>query len=682
MGVGQKFRNLGKDANISRVIYGAGRLAKGFPAGSGKYLLAKIPIATWLPNYSPVWVIDDVIAGLSVGSLLVPQSIAFAVISGISVQDALLSSWLPGLIYAFIGTSKDLTTGPSLSIALSTAQITAGVHTAAPQLPLAFVTAAVAIGVGIWSLILGLFNFGFIFDLLSDPAVDGLMMGIANVVIIGQVPALLGLTGVSNDFLSQMPEIIGKIGQSKPATFGIGAVAIVLLVAFQFLGKKWGHVSPIIRFIATTRHLNILGLFAGISFFVNNNLDVHLWAVTGSIPQGIKPVAAPIIPLFTSLFLPSITLMFTVAVEHISMGRWMGKVAGYKINNSQELTYLGITNIFTGLLGGAPVGGGDLARAGVSSQAGSRSPLAGLTSSGVVLLTMIALPDVLKWTPTATVSAVVIVSVIEAMPPNSLAISFADFFGMLMCFNFSMLNGSMLGTIAGIFIMLLYTIFRTMFTRSKPLTAADLESQHSSGLLSMWSAGESIPNGTQVINIPRDLMYLNASRIKTQIVDEILTQHYGIPPSAAELAKRQWTYRQEKHIAALRGKLGMSRTEASRLRVLVLDMTAVSFIDASGIQALIDIKTEVRSYAGHAVEFRFVGLCANVLRRFQRCRWELENPYEQRYEIVGDEEIAKLVEEEKIKDLVFSHLPLAIQHHANRKSMASRIHFAIDQKRG
>jgi solute carrier family 26 (sodium-independent sulfate anion transporter), member 11 len=341
----------------------------------------------------------------------------------------------------------------------------------------------------------------------------------------------------------------------------------------------------------------------------------------------------------------------------MAIARAFGKKNGYKVDNSQELVSLRVINIANSMLGGTPVGGGDIARAAVNSESGVRSPLSGIATSGVLLLSIFEIPGVLRWTPEATIGAVIIVSVIEVMPPGVLLlrywkISFTDLLATFMAFNVTMVASTQLGIGMGVAIMLFYTIFRTMFTRSNALTSTDLESQHNPGLPSWWVAGDAIPDSTQVISIPRDLMYLNATHIKASIMDTILTHHYGIPPSPANLAKRPWTYRLEKHVAELRKRAGMHRTNASRLRVLVLDMSAVSFIDVTGMAALSSIKAEIRTYAGASVELRFVGLCKGVRRRFQRAKWELENPYEQVVEIEGEE--VELVEREK-RDLVFEH---------------------------
>jgi sodium-independent sulfate anion transporter 11 len=588
----------------------------------------------------------------------------------------------PGTENALLILGTDISVGPTSATALLTVQFVLSITKLAPGIPPALITAVISFGVGIWSLILGVLNLGFVFDLISDPIVDGFMMGIANIVILGQLPAILGLIEIPPDFISQMPAILKSIGKSRPTTIGIGVTGIILLFIIQFVGKKWGHKHPLIRYFYTTRHLNIIGMFTGISFFINKDMPLPVWAITGDIPQTLQPAQFPSQALLSGLLVPSASLAVTVIFEHIAIARSFGRKHGYKIDTSQELVTLGVINVANSMLGGTPVGGGDMARAAVNSESHVRSPLSGIMTSSVVLLSIFALPRVLLWTPTATIAAVTIVSVIEVMPPIALLgkywkLSFTDFIATIMTFNFTMLASSQTGIGMGLAIMLFYTIFRTMFTRSFPLSAVDLENQHSLGPPSWWAQGDTIPDGTQVISIPRDLMYLNAARIKSSIMDTVLTHHYGIPPSPADLAARNWTYRQEKHITELRKKAGVNRTDASRLRVLVLDMSRVSFIDASGIGSLSNLRTEIRSYAGANVEIRFVGLCKIVKRRFERAKWELENPYEPKVEAIGGEEERLVEKEEESRDSVFEHLPLAIQFQ-NRGSEVGRFEFEVD----
>lgn len=111
MGIGTKIADkFRKDANFTRLGYGVVRGAKGVRAGTGRYLSNKVPITQWIAAYSPKWILGDVIAGQSVGMLLLPQALMYSSIAGVPIQQALLASWLPGLIYAIMGTSRGMNT--------------------------------------------------------------------------------------------------------------------------------------------------------------------------------------------------------------------------------------------------------------------------------------------------------------------------------------------------------------------------------------------------------------------------------------------------------------------------------------------------------------------------------------------------------------------------------------------
>lgn len=509
-------------------------------------------------------------------------------------------------------------------------------------------------------------------------------MALSTIVLVGQSPAILGLDGISPVFTQQALEIMRKIGQTKATTLGIGISSIAVLFIIQFAGKKWGHKHPLIRYFYTTRNLFVIGLFTIISFLFNHTLRQPIWKVTGEIPRGIQPAAFPNQKLLTDLLSSTINIALIIALEHVALARSFARNNGYKIDNSQELMYLGVINLITAVLGGTPVGGGDFARAAVNQGSGVRSPLGGIATSGVVLLSIFAVPGLLRWTPAATIAAVVFVAVIEAMPPvkdmgKYWRLSFADFIAALLCLNITLIATSLFGIGAGVAAMIFYTIFRTMFTHPTRLTNLDLEKQHDAGFPSWWAQSDSIPDGTQVIEISGDLMYLNASRAKSRILDTIYTYHYGIPPSPADLSKRPWSFCEMKHTALLRKKAGLHRTEASHLRVIVLDLTAMSFIDTHGIDVLAAIKSEVRAFAGQNVELRFVGICDKVMRRFQRYRWILRNPFDQQTEEYPSDEVELVVKKEKEKDLVFSHLALAIQFQ-NRSSGIGRFDFQFDMK--
>ncbi|KAF8853418.1 hypothetical protein BDZ45DRAFT_748628 [Acephala macrosclerotiorum] len=664
MGLGTKIADkFRKDANFTRLGRGTVLGARGIRAGTGRYLSNRVPIIQWIPAYVPKWLMFDLIAGRSVGLLLIPQAMMYSMLAGVSIQQALLASWLPGVIYTIMGTSRDISTGPTSTTAALTGQLALGISKAnGVNIPPAIVSGALSFCVGIWSLIFGIFNLGFIFDFVSIPMALGFVMGISFLVITLQLPIILGLVGIPQEFMAVMPVILKSLSNIKPITVGIGASSILILALLQFIGGKWGHKSAALQIICNSRNIFVISTYTMISYILNKNLQTPLWVVLGPIKTTIPTPTVPILQLVSGIFLSSVISFLTIALEHVSLAKAFGHEHQYSINQSQELFSLGVTNLINSFIGGIPVGGGDMARSSVLSVSGVRSPLAGLFTSVTVLGSMYALSDFLNFLPQATVAAVIIVAIVAKMPPQAIigkfwALSFVDFVHFIIAFNITMLQSPEIGIGLSLVFMIFYTLLRTMFSRPSEVRSCDLENSYSSVTPPWWAKDERIPAGTQIVKLETDCMFLNADRIKRHVIDTVLTYQAGIPSTRSK-DERPWNKRTDKHIASLRKRAGVSQTDTfiPRLRVVILDLSSTSFIDSSGIFAFQTIKKELLAYGGENVEFRFVGLCPGVKRRFERAQWPLLNPYEEvaRIEVDGE----PLIEEKK--DLLFEHLPHAV----------------------
>lgn len=554
----------------------------------------------------------------------------------------------------------------------------------------------ISFGVGFWSLAFGLLNLGFIFDFVSLPIVLGFVTGLANIVITAQIPAILGEVGVGPVFIQQMPQIIQKLPQAKPITIGMSLASLMLLGILSFVGKKWGSKNEFIRILSISRNILVLGLMTLISFILNKNLENPLWAITGPSSTTIQSPQFPNTALLQGLIFPSATVFFATALEHVALARFMGHRNGYNVNQSQELVYLGVTNIANSMIGGLPVSGGDLARASVNSESGVKSPLSGIITTSIVLASMFAASDFIKWIPQSTLAAVVIVATFETMPPMAnmskyWKLSFLDFIGFLLSFNFTMINGPEAGIGLAFGLTIITTLLRTMFSWPRTITRSDIEQQYLSEPSNQWanSGRIVIPPGTQIIGLEADIVFLNASRIKRHVLDTVFTNNSGKPASLSKNLARSWDDRRDKHIAALRRKAGLGDVDTyfPRLRILILDFSCVPFVDASGMQALDDIKTGLREYGGEDVDFRFVGLNTSVRKRVERAGWPLADIRDSTLEdgVLGvevkevdeNEKTADASAEERVKDLVFEILPTAVLHrNQERRSDASNYAFA------
>jgi sodium-independent sulfate anion transporter 11 len=539
------------------------------------------------------------------------------------------------------------------------------------KVPAALVAAVVSFCVGIWSIIFGLLNLGFIFDFVSVPMSLGFVAGISYVVLTLQIPAILGLVGITGSFTELMPKILGSIGQAKPVTFGIGATSILILAILQFVGNKWGQKSPALNMFCTSRNLFVLGTYTMISYFINKNLETPLWQIIGPIATTIPSPTMPNMQLVQRLILPSLAVFFSSSLEHIALAKAFGETHKYTFNQSQEVFSIGIINLIQSIFGALPVGGGDMARSSILAVSGARSPLNGVLSSITVFMGMYAMSGTFQYMPTATVAAVIMVAIFDQMPPQALIgnywrVSFVDFLHFLLAFNFTMLASSEIGIGLSLGLMVGYTLMRIMFSRPSGVLSIDLENDYSEKAPVWWNKGEIIPAGTQVITVETDIMFLNAARVARHIVDTVYTYQAGVPSSIHPLA-RPWNFQREKHIARLRARAGISSVDSftPRFKVLVLDLSATSFIDTTGMQALQRMKTDLQDYGGEDTEFRFVGLCQGVKRRFERFGWKLRaEGEEEEVQMELDNEGVLLVKEDQGEraDVCFGHLPPAVQY--------------------
>jgi len=498
-----------------------------------------------------------------------------------------------------------------------------------PHLPPALIAATVAFSVGILALVMGALKLGWLLDFVSLPILTGFIMGAAITIILGQIPSLLGEVGVSTNFIQQSRDIVSKIGTAKPLTVIIGFSAIFLLLILQFAGKKWGKRSNIIWFLSISRNAIVLILFTGISFGVNKDLKTPLWAITGKVPSGLQAPAVPPLPLVKFVVFLSFPVFITAALEHVAIAKSFGRKNGYTIDQSQELVFLGVANLTNGIFGGMPVGG-TLSRISINSESGVKSPLGGIFTSGIVLLGIFALTGVLSWIPKATLSAVIIVAVLNILPPISLIAgywktSFADFMANFITMQITLLASAEMGIGLGVAFMVFYTLIRTTFAHARLITRTDLENQYIDGD-SFGNGNNIIPPGTQVVSFDQAIIFLNADRIKKDIVDLVQTYNSGVP-AIERTGERSWSDLGEKHIASLRRKAGVVTPTKliPRIKVLVLDFSRVGFIDTTGLQILRDMKAEVLAYGGEDVEFRFVGLNESMKKKFQRTGWNLAN---------------------------------------------------------
>jgi sodium-independent sulfate anion transporter 11 len=634
----------------------------------------KVPIVRWLPKYSRKWLLNDVIAGITIGVLLIPQALAYAKIATISGEFGLMSSWLPPAIYAIMGTSKgmssylsskrmplifmiqDISPGPTSIMGLLTAEIIKDLIEEGYSAQT--ISGVVTFMVGVFSLIVGIFKLGFVLDFISIPVLSGFVSAAGLTIIFGQVPTLFGETNVGSGTPVLIHDFFTKLPQTKWLTFGIGFSGILLLTVMQQAGKRWGKRYRAVWVISICRNAILLIIFTGISYGLNKDLKKPLFDVSNISKTSIKPPVAPSLKLAQKVAGRCITVFIASALEHLAIAKSFGRRHGYTIDESQELCFLGISNFVNGFFFTMPTGGA-FSRTAVNSESGVKSPLGGLVTSGFVIIAIYFLTGALFWIPKATLSAIIITAVWQILiSPKTFytywRTSLPDFVASMISFWVTLFVSVEMGIAFAVGFSILHLLLRVVFARITSVTGRNVSTLYPSFNPDYQPiSGSSIPRDTQIFKFKQLILFPNAYRTKTELLNTIQVYSSGRATIFSEQettsADRLWNESGNETIKKLRAEAGV-KYDPSPLRIVILDLENVTYIDTTGLQALADAKKDLILFAGEAVQLRFVGINENVRIRFEMSGWQL-------LDVVDEFDIVKGTTD---ADLVFPNMQIAM----------------------
>ena len=356
----------------------------------GRYL----PGISVLRGYQRSWLRGDLLAGVTVAAYMVPQVMAYAEVAGLPTITGLWAAVAPLVVYAILGSSRQLSVGPESSTALITATAV-GVLVAGDQQNYAGTAAALALAVGAICLICWLARLGFLANLLSHPVLIGYMAGIAGLMIVSQLGKVSGIAVEGDSVLSELRSFVTHLGEVHLPTVLVAAGTLVLLVALQRLLPRWP--GPLIAMV-----------LAAVAVAV---LDVDQMGVKtiGRVPRGLPPAA---IPDFSSIdlgtLLPAALGVTIVAyTDNVVTGRAFAARRREVIDARQEFLALGAANLGAGLFSGFPVSSSG-SRTVIGDAVGSRTQLYSLVTAAIVLLTMLFLGPALATFPLAALGALVV----------------------------------------------------------------------------------------------------------------------------------------------------------------------------------------------------------------------------------------------------------------------------------
>jgi sulfate permease, SulP family len=515
-----------------------------------KALARYLPILEWGRGYGGATLTNDLVAAAIVTIMLIPQSLAYAMLAGLPPEVGLYASILPIIAYALFGTSRALAVGPVAVISLMT--LTAASNIAPPGSP-QFIAAALILALlsGMMLIAMGVLRLGFLANLLSHPVVSGFITASGIIIATSQLKSILGVKASGE----AIPELLHTLGQNVTAANLPTLIIGVTATAFLFWVRK-GLKPLLIKFGLQARPADLIAkagpiAAVGISTLavIAFDLEAKGVKVVGNIPQSLPPFTIPMFDatLWQQLAVPALLLSIIGFVESVSVAQTLAAKKRQRIHPDQELIGLGAANVAASFTGGYPVTGG-FARSVVNFDAGAETPAAGAFTAIGILLAALFLTPLLASLPIATLAATIIVAVLSLVdlktPRGIWRYSKPDFAAMIATILVTLLAGVEPGVIAGVGLSL---------------------------ALYLWRASR--PHAAIVGRVPETEHFRNVKRHKVFTDPRILT--IRIDESLTYLNARWLEEFVLEEVA-----------EHPRLRHLILMCSAVNAIDASALESV------------------------------------------------------------------------------------------------
>jgi SulP family sulfate permease len=360
----------------------------------------------WLRGYRPDWLSRDVVAGLTVWAVLVPESLAYASIAGVSPVVGLYAAPAALVLYAAFGSSRHLIVGPMSATAALSAAIVADFALPGDDL-FTTTTVALALVVGVVALVAGLLRLGFVANFISEPVLKGFIVGLALTILAGQLPKLFGVEGGAGNFFERIVELVGHLGETNVPTLVLGLVCLALVIGL----KEWLPVVP----------GALVAVAVGIGAVTLLGLDEQGVAIVGTIPSGLPPVGIPSLDVnrYLALVAPALGVVVIGFAEGLGAAKAYATRLHYEVDANRELIGLGASNVGSGLMSGMIVNG-SLSKTAVNGGAGARSQLSSLIVAALVVVTLLFLTGLFESLPETTLAAIVIAAVVELVDVRSL----------------------------------------------------------------------------------------------------------------------------------------------------------------------------------------------------------------------------------------------------------------------
>ena len=459
----------------------------------------------------------DLIAGLTVWAVLVPEALAYATIAGVSPVVGLYAA--PGalIIYAALGSSRHLVTGPMAATAALSAA-TVGELAEANTDAFTQLTIALALCVGAAAVLAGLLRLGFLASFISEPVLKGFIVGLALTIIVGQVPKMFGVEGSDGDFFEKLVGFLGDLGSADALTLAVGLGTLVLVLGLR-------RVAPAVpgSLVAVALGIAVVELF---------NLDDHGLDIVGEIDSGLPSFGLPDVSAsdYGSLAAGAIGVMLVGFAEGLGAAKTYASRDHYDIDPKRELLGLGGANLAAGLSSGMVVNG-SLSKTAVNASAGARTQLSGVVVAAMTVVTLLFLTGLFESLPEATLAAVVVAALIELVDFPALAGFYRVYtkqlgraYGIAARPDFIAAVAAMLGvlvfdTLPGLFIGISMSLLLLLYRASRPRIARLGEVPGGGGQYADVERHpeNTEPAGVRVLRIEGGLFFANADAVRAHV---------------------------------------------------------------------------------------------------------------------------------------------------------------------
>jgi SulP family sulfate permease len=509
-----------------------------------------VPIVGWLPSYDRRWLRGDIAAAIAVTALIVPKNLGYAGIAGVPLQNGLYAAAAGAIIYALFGTSRQISTGPSSSLAAVAGG--AVVITGLEGGQAAELVAAIAVATGLLFLALALLRMGWISRFLSKAVITGFLAGAAVDVVVGELSKLTGTSSEGTNAWRELASWIGSLGDIHATTVVVSLAGLGLILGLRFAAPS---VPGALVLVA-----------AGVLASSLLDLGAHGVALVGDVPRGLPKPELPDAQLIgdhiATIVIAAVALVLIGFSQTAGDARAFAARHDYRIDVDQESVAQGTANVGAGVFQGMPVST-SLSASSLNESAGARSPIASLVTGALVLLTLLVLAPVFSQLPKAILGAVIIDAVVFGMIDVAelrrlrrvarfdFVIAIAAIVGVLSA-------GVLAGVVIGVVLSLGWLIY---VTTAPPIPLLGREAgTRLFRELDEHPGDETFP-GITVLRLDSGLFFATAEALEDRV-------------------------------------RGLAENGSGTTRALVLDLRGVNFIDSQGAQKLTELQHLIESGGG------------------------------------------------------------------------------------